>query len=366
MNTTGQTEIRAMRPEEKKAVVAIMRRAFGPIQQLFFSLKGQVLVAADGDHLLGGTVLDTFSLPGGRKGGIILWIFTDPAVHGRGAGQALAEGAIGYFEEQGCTDLFACVEGYNTSSSKLFSTRGFGILSPGEQIRRFGPAVVKMWYHTFHFVDVGHFLWSKPAPERPDNPNLQWWGSLLMNSILVWLALWSQHGFRSFNPAYVFIVPLILLLFFGGRSLAMLAAARAQGLTLRYRAWESGFPLGAAIALAFGGFYPNPGSYYPTTDNWRYREWLGRLGPVALAGVLPALLITWTAWAAGSFIPLTEEIGLWRDLTLMIGVLLNLLDVVTAFFPLSSFNGRRLWDWKPWLWGIFALATILSIIVIVR
>jgi L-amino acid N-acyltransferase YncA len=358
MQQTERTEIRPMRLDEKKAVGAIMRRAFAPTQQLFFSWKGHVLVAEHSGQLLGATVLETFALSGGRKGGIVLWIFTDPAIHGRGAGQALTEAAIAYFEAEGCTDMFACVEGFNTSSSKLFATRGFGILSPGAQFRRYGWGTFAMWFHTFHFMDVGHFLWTRPPAAHPDSPVLQWWGVLLMNAVLVWLALWRQHGFQTFNPLYLVIVPLCLLLFLGARSLAMLGAAKAQGLALRYRAWESGFPLGVVIALALSGLYPNPGSFYPATDEWRYREWLPKLGPVALAGVLPTLLINWGLWAAGRFGDLSPNLALWRGIAMMIGIVLGFLDIVGAFFPLVSYNGRRLWDWKPWLWGVLALAAV--------
>ncbi len=375
-NTQSPIRVRPMLAHEKEALAGVMRRAFSLTQQLFFSWKGHALVAEREGALVGGVVVNTFPLAGGRKGGIVLWIFTDPDVRGLGAGQALAESAIAFFEDEGCTDMFACVEGYNTSSSKLFATRGFGILSPGAQFRRYGLGTFAMWYHTFHFIDVGHFLWTRPPAEHPDSPMLQWWGVLLMNVVLLWLALWRQHNFQAFPPRYLLIVPLILLVFFGARSLAMLAAARAQGLRsgsasdlgsvsdLRYRAWETGFPLGIVIALAMGGLYPNPGGFYPTTNRWRYREWLPQLGPVALAGVVPTLLLTWGLWALGEFGNLGYRLGqeTWgeqvRNIALMVGVTLSVFDVMTPFFPLASFNGRRLWDWKPWLWGVCALVTV--------
>jgi len=45
-----------------------------------------------------------------------------------GTGQKLIEAALHFFEDKGCEEIMACVEGSNTSSSKLFSTRGFSIL----------------------------------------------------------------------------------------------------------------------------------------------------------------------------------------------------------------------------------------------
>jgi GNAT superfamily N-acetyltransferase len=355
--------VRLMLAEEKKTVTAVMRRAFSPIQQLFFAWKGRTLVAERDGQILGATVLNTFSLSGGRKGGIVLWIFTDPAVHGQGAGQALAEGAIAFFEAEGCTDMFACVEGYNASSSKLWATRGFGILSPGAQFRRYGLGALPMWWHTFHFIDLGHFLWARPPVNWPDSLMLQWWVTLLLNAVLMGLALWQQNGFRALAPLYWLLAPLWVLIFFGARTLAMQAAAKAQGLTLRYRAWESGFPLGLVIALAAGGFYPVPGSFYPTTDHWRYREWAPKLGPIALAGLLPGLLLTWGLWALGRFGDLHADTLLWRNVGMMVGGNLSLFDVLLIFFPFASFNGRRVWDWQPWVWGLCALATAVLLVI---
>jgi GNAT superfamily N-acetyltransferase len=355
---TALIHVRDMQPEEKKPLHRIMRRAFSPMQALFFSWKGHTLVAERDGQLLGATVLDTFALSGGRRGGIVLWIFTDPAVHGQGAGQALAEAAIAYFEAQECTDIFACVEGFNTSSSKLFATRGFGILSPGAQFRRYGLGTFAMWIHTFHFIDVGHFLWARPSVEQPDRPAFQWWGVLGVNAAITWLALWSQEDFATFDPLYLLVVPLCLLLFFGARSLAMHLTARAQGLKLRYRAWESGFPLAVLIALIMGGLYPVPGSFYPTTDRWRYREWVPKLGRVALAGIIPTLLLTAGLKGIEALGNLPAWTWPWQNVALMVGVMLSILDVLTIVFPLSSFNGRRVWDWSPWLWGILALVTV--------
>ena len=119
--------IRPMRAEEKRDVGAIMRRSFELTQQLFFSWSSDVLVAEQDGKLLGAVVLKMFPLPGDRKGGLIAWVFTAPEARGTGAGQRLIEAALKFLEEQDCDELMACVEGYNSSSSKLFATRGFSI-----------------------------------------------------------------------------------------------------------------------------------------------------------------------------------------------------------------------------------------------
>jgi predicted N-acetyltransferase YhbS len=103
--------IRSMRADEKQAVGAIMRRSFELTQQLFFSWSKNVLVAELDGKLLGAIVLKMFSLPAGRKGGLIAWVFTAPEARGTGAGQRLIEASLAFLEEQGCDELMACVEG---------------------------------------------------------------------------------------------------------------------------------------------------------------------------------------------------------------------------------------------------------------
>ncbi len=355
--------IRPMRAEEKRDVGAIMRRSFEPTQQLFFSWSPNVLVAELDGKLLGAVVLKMFSLPGGRKGGLIGWIFTAPQARGTGAGQRLTEAALEFLEEQGCDEIMACVEGYNTSSSKLFATRGFSILSPGEQFRRYGLGALAMWMRTFHFIDVGHFLWVRPAAGQPDNPAMQWWGNWLANVLIYLLSLWRQNGFRQLSLSSVVEIPLLFALFLGIRTLSMLWMARRRKMTVRYRAWESGFPLSLLIALAFGGQYPVLGNFYPTSDRWRYRDLLPKLGPVALSGVLPTLALTWGAWALSRFGGLGPDASRWISSAMTMGQVMILFDVVLVFFPFVSFNGRRIWDWNKLLWGFLALATVMLFFV---
>jgi hypothetical protein len=95
-----------------------------------------------------------------------------------GTGQKLIEAALHFFEDKECDEIMACVEGFNTSSSKLFSTRGFSILSPGQQFQRYGIRILPLWVRISHYIDIGHFLWVRPRTKQPDNPALQWWCSL--------------------------------------------------------------------------------------------------------------------------------------------------------------------------------------------
>lgn len=350
--------IRPIRDGEKAAAQRVMRRAFSPPTWLFFSWSKHVLVAEHEGRIAGGVVLEIFTVRK-RKVGFVSWLFTDPEARGLGAGQALIEGALDFFEAQGCTEVSACVEGYNTSSSKVFATRGFTILSPGEQLRRYGLGIIPYWLHSFHFVDVGHFLWVKPGAERPDSPTLQWLGTWLINTLLLWVGLWRRGGLHL---DALWAMPLAFLALFGLRSLAMLGAAKVQGLAVRFRAWESSVPLVAALSLLFGAFFPFPGSFYPVGERWRYRDLLPKLGPMALAGTLASLALAWGSWAALRWDLAPALQPLWGAL-FGIGRILALLETVVAFFPLISYNGRRIWDWNRVIWALVSAAAVALLFV---
>ena len=359
MSQVSDVVIRPMRDDERGTVHAVMRRAFPLVDQWAFAWTPNVLVAERGGQLLGAIVLRLFTLPHNRKAGSVAWVFTAPEVRGQGLGQRLVEAGLDFFERQRCDEILVTVEGFNTSSSKLFATRGFKILSPGAQFRRYGLATFAVWAKLSHYFDLGHFLWVRPAPQASDSPTLQWWGTIVANSLIGLLMLWRLGDSRAINPGMWLGLPLVVMVLFGARYLGMGLMARQQELTVRFRTWESGFLLSTAIALLFpGAMYPIPGSVYPTTNQWRYRDLLSKLGRIAFAGTLPILLIVWGAWLISQLGILSTDINSWLDILLLVGKPLILFDIVIPFFPFVSFNGRRLWDWNKGIWAVLATGAI--------
>jgi GNAT superfamily N-acetyltransferase len=358
MSKETSVTVRAMRRKEAQAIREIAKRSFPPQAMLFFSFTKHVLVAEVAGEPVGGLVMEVFGIPGGRRGGIVLWFFVDPAARRQGVGQALVQASLAFFAEQGCTDLFACVEGNNTSSARRWAQSGFGILSPGAQLARYGLGILPVWWGTRHLMDIGHMLWARPPSEAQDRPWLQWWGVLLMNTLLMALALWRQNGFGALPLAAIGLCGLTALIYLGARSLAMVGAARAQGLKVRYRAWESGFPLGVAIAALMGGYYANPGGWYPTDEEWRYRDLLPKLGPMALAGAGTTLaLLAALRWWDPSAVAAADA-PMWQAIARWVGTQIAVLDILLPVFPLESFNGRRIWDWNRWVWAAMAAITL--------
>src|SRR3712207_5185221 len=139
----GVISVRRMGADDEEAVKALAGRTFSPLEGLSFPRSPDALIAERGGRLIGSVVLKTFGLPGSgrdenRLGGVMLWLMVDPGARGVGVGGHLVEAALRSFEERGCQEVFACVEGYNSSSANLFAARGFTMLSSGEQLGRYG------------------------------------------------------------------------------------------------------------------------------------------------------------------------------------------------------------------------------------
>jgi len=344
--------IQPMQENEKKSVRKIMNRSFPLVQRWFFSFTPDVLVAVLNEKVIGAIVLKRIPLPGKRKGGLMYWGFVDPDVRGMKIGLKLYKAGIEYLENLGCDEILGCVEGNNTSSSNILAANGFSIMSLGQQIQRYGIGIVPLWFRIFHYIDIGHFLWVRPRTEKTGSSSWQWWGNVLINILVFSLASWT--GFHFTNLRFYSVIPLFILLFLGVRAIAMRIAAKLCGLSVRYRAWESGFPLSFVLALISGIWYPIPGSVYPTSNQWRYRDLTHKLGPIALAGAFSILLLTWGLSAF--FHSLPSEMAFMSYFIELAGKPLLIFDIMLPFFPFVSYDGRRIWDWNRIIWVVTAVA----------
>lgn len=345
--SSATIEIRPMQPSEEKTVRSIAWKAFPLFEQLFISFSGKTLVAEFEERLVGSIVLNTFVLPGGRKGGVINWLFTDPAARGLGAGQRLVEGALDWFNSENCDEIVTIVEGYNASSFKQFATRGFSILTPEGQVQRYGWQLPIIWMHATggSFMNVGHFLWVYPVKETADSQVLQLTLTILFHCLVGWLAVWRSEGFSGFDTTAFIAVPACLLLLLGTRFAAMACIAHCCGLRVRYRAWEFTLPITLIVAIAGGVLFAAPGGLYPCHSNWRYNDMLPTFGRMALAGTMVVLLITFGSLMLRELGDFSDDLKDWLTYVFIIGVPLVAVDTVVFFNPFKSYNGRRIWDW---------------------
>ncbi len=357
--------IREMKPEEKKEVTAVAFKAFPFLMRLFFSFSKDTLIAEYKGSIVGGVILKMFSIRKSHKSvkaGLISFIFSDPAIQGVGVGQRLAEAGISYMEDEGCTELFASVEGFNTSSSKLFSYRDFSLLSVVQQFRTYGLQTFSLWIHTFHLFDVGHFLWSKSSMKSERDGSFQWFYTILIQTATA-LVMHLRRGSNYFiDPSIILRYFLIFLFFIGGRTAIQFLTAKALKLDTEYRMWETGLLLNFGISSLFGGMLSAPGSLYPKKPNWKYSELQKQLGTMALTSSLFMI----SALCCIKLLLMQNHSSSLNSLlktAFPVGVAIVIVDTLLPFFPFTSYNGRRLWDWNKLIWGVAALLTVLLLIL---
>lgn len=361
-DVTSDVHVRPMAPDEARAVGSVMRRSFGGLAGLLFGLGKANFVATVDGRIVGAVVASAFRIDAQRRGGVVKWVFTLPEARGHGVASALVDRALAWFEEQGVTDAFAIIEGHNAGSSNRFTRHGFELLGFDAQVRRYGFGLPRIWWHTNHVADVGHFLWARsgevPASASAEAPPASGAGlgafaiGLLLHALvaLLMLARLGDLGDAGAIGRVLFGLSAVLIV----RTAAQALAGRAAGLELRYRPWETGLLLAAAIATVFGGPMVAPGGVYPRARTWSPRALAPALARVAFAGAGAVLLLGWAAWFATSVPALAGVAGP----VLAYACLLLLLDVLLPFFPMTAYAGRRMLEASRWGWGALAAATV--------
>ena len=152
-----------------------------------------------------------------------------------------------------------------------------------------------MWLASFYVVSIGHFLWyrdgrteadattSDTEPGRPSS--LAGLGAAILINALFISLVYLMRGLPwtiPLAPAAIVGVPVVLI---GVRTLVMALVARARGLEVRFGAWTGGLLLGLVVG-AIGGYVPLPGTIYPRTQSYRYRDVLAAVGSIVLRIVL--------------------------------------------------------------------------------
>ena len=363
--------VRPMRTEEKNEVKKVMIRCFNRFAGLFFDFGQQVFVYELNGRICGGITLSAFRIDKSRRGGIVKWIFTLPEIRGRGAAGAMLDWAQVWFDEQGCDHQFACVEGYNTSSSNLFAKRNFRIMSFLKQVCTFGWRLPRVWLRTVHTMDVGHFLWERTVGSSQDRKktirdhapaNTGHWvaglaATIILQSIFgfIMTARWDQ----PLTLPVLWQIPLVLSLLLGFRLWAMFGTARKEGLSVVYRPWETGLLLSGIIPLLFGGIFVIPGGVYPDRTIWRYGEELPRIGRMAFAGTWPVVLGALLLHGLTALMTLPPGLNQLADIALFYSRAFLLFEVVFVFFPFKGYNGSQIRNWSQGKWMLLLAGTVL-------
>ncbi len=345
-----------MRDDEAQSVRRVMKNAFPFLLRLFFTITKETFVAEQDGALLGGVVTKTFRINREKKGGLIAFIFTSDAARGRGLGQKLLDHALTYLAERGCDEVFASVEGTNTSSSKMFLTRGFALASGGRLITRYGFNIFRILFCTSHTIDVGHFLWIKPLENYRERPTMQWIANVLLNT-LFWTAAYAMRQGSALEdvPRSALSIFISMVLLFGVRDLSTIAGSKLFGIPMQYRLWETSLLLNAAISLVFRGSFISTGSFYPIRKDWRYKDEYARLGTIAYTSSLVMLATLYGAFFLQYLLVLPPLMSAAVAMLLFVGTVFTIFDILVPIFPLYSGNGGRVYHWSKPLWVTIAL-----------
>ena len=328
--------VRPMQDTEAPAVRAQAHQAFRNLfERIVFDLSPHTLVAERDGTLLGAIVLKIRTLRG-RQMGEISWLFTAPAARGIGAGQHLVDAGLDYLATQGVDTIYTFVEGDNTSSSKQFTNRGFVRLSLLAQLQRFGAALPLLWMRSGFAFAYGHFLYVRPATAPVSTPWSHWLYVAGFHALMLALVFRLQVDLRFYLQAVLALVVVLIV-----RGLAMLGTAHWLGLRAEFRAWEAGGLISLLVALV-GGLWILPGSVYPISDQWRYRDERRRLGIMSFVGGLVVVLALW------SLLPLRTLAPDLRAVAVAPYLALAIVDVGLPF--LRSYNGYRVWQWSRLAW----------------
>ncbi len=345
-----------MRDAETKRVRAAMRDAFPFLMRFFLTVSKETFVAERDGTLLGAVVTKTFRINRERTGGLVAFIFTNAEARGMGLGRKLVDHALAYFEERGCDELFASVEGTNTSSSRMFLNRGFTLASGGQLIKRYRFNVFRILVRTFHTIDLGHFLWIKPLPDYRERPTIQWVVNVLLNA-LFWTASFAmqRHVAPEGAPGIGVSILLSTFLLFAVRDVSTIVGAKLFGIRLQYRLWETSLLVNAIISIAFRGLFVSTGSFYPTCKDWRYKDEYARLGKIAAISSLVTLATLYGAFFLRYLLVLPPYISYPLAVFLLVGAVLTVFDTLLPLFPFNSSNAGRVFNWSKPVWIVIGL-----------
>ncbi len=358
--------IEVLSASHTKVLRPLMQASFGLAGNIMALDRGKItLLCKQDDKLLGAVVLGEITYHKNKKIGLVKYIFTAPEARGLGVASRLLDEAIHWFAVSKCTEVVACVEGYNTASSNLFIDRQFKQFSFIDQVRKYQHALPKVWLLGNHFLDLGYFWWSKTlgdaAPEQPRKEHRKALAiTVIIHTVLAIVLALRYMPNGSLSLVWQAMVTIALI--FAIRFIPMKLYAHIKKYPLRYRPWETGIVLASLITLLFSGVFMAFGEYYPKKARWKESQERRYLARIALTGAV-ALIIS-----SGVLLVIDGLYGspnfFYEGFQLLIVYLpvLAVFDMVLAFFPINSYAGGRIRKVYPKTW---ALLTIIAISVLI-
>ncbi|MCL0079312.1 GNAT family N-acetyltransferase [Dehalococcoidia bacterium] len=317
--------IRKIQPDDDRAVSEVAKTLGAP-ERYFAYLsykrgKANALAAVDGERVVG-CVVPRVARIAGEKIGMVDWIFVDRNVQGKGAGKALLDAVLSYFQEEGCKTLYALIDRYNSPSWNMFFHRGFMPFEFDRQFKVFGWRIISLWWIVSYFIAPGHFIVRKTVKEEQlageigDGRHflVAWLGF----SFVAWIV-----GLRYDAPVLTsipFALGVVGISIFA-HELAHKLIARLFGLKTVFKANELGLLFSAPFSLLVGVHYPTYGSTYIKQKDWPYNKNLREMGLIYVAGPVVSLVLAFcflglTHWGDREWLEALGRVGFWTNFSL--------------------------------------------------
>ena len=324
----SEYSVSAMKEEQRSEVEALMAASFEKsLASIFFLHTPTTLVVTCEERVVAGLNLDVFQVNTRVRMGYLGWLYTAQDHRGKGLAGLLLEAAIPFLRDLGCTDMAGCVEGDNPASFKQLERAGFSRMSLGEQIKRFGGGLFKVYRHASRFFDMGYFLWHRSLDGSEQKPHPEGGRALAItlaaNLVLALpIALgWNLPTLLGFsvvksNSALIWGIILSVL----ARSASQAVVAKRAKVV--YLGWDTAYLAALLAPLLFGVPFPAPGNVYLKGSDWSVQDEGALLARMALvSNCILALLVV--------LIPNAYTL------------LLLILDTLFFFYPFCGFNSSR-------------------------
>ena len=360
-------EIKVVNENQSKLLRPIMREGFGLIGNLMaYDVGKHTLVAYQGDHILGGIVCGVIRVNKKETLGIVKYIFTSKKARGLGVASKLLKEALNYFKSQNYQEVVACIEGYNTASSYVFTKFGFKIKDTRSQLKQFKHKLPLVWLKGKHIVDFGHFWWVKSLHDEPVKESRKeilkpFITHTVLNALLPILLIFRVSGFLSYVQLIMAFLAIVLVFLL--RFVPMFIYSKVKKYPLYYKGFESGYTLSLLITMILGGIFLSYGGVYPKKEVWKEIEERRHLAPMHLASVSTMVLSSILIVLFNYLFTFTPPYEYLMKVLLIYIPFMTFIDLLFAFFPVNSLSGGRIVKSYPKLWGLLIVISLSTLIV---
>ncbi|MBD3351010.1 MAG: GNAT family N-acetyltransferase, partial [Candidatus Lokiarchaeota archaeon] len=320
---------------------------------------GACIIAELDGQLVGSMLVQTFEISG-QKHGLIDAIVTNKSIRGKGLGKKLLKECLRWFDNNGCENIYATVERYNSRSWNLFMHTDFSLYEFKQQISDLKAGFLKLWAKEMYFIGIGLFFLklNKEKKQFKESTTLEHFAISFVGFsliVLIYTLMWGNS--ISVFPYLIILVAVTILL----HEISHSIVAKIYGLKTEFKSWIPGLFFWFLLSL-LGGIYPAYGSTYMSKRDWSYVKNKRKNGLIYIIGPIVNMIIILTLYLVFPYLtidPLKTAFGIISFINIVI-LIVNLLPFRgSGGFP---WDGGKIYDWNKIVWGIMVVLAILLMV----